>query len=154
MNKAAKIGIVVSLLVVIGVAIVIKGTRSAARPNPSGSTGSANASASQPAGRLPRLVDVGAGPCIPCKLMAPMLAELKTEYAGRLRVDVYDVRENQLIGETFGIRVIPTQIFYGPAGKELWRHEGFMSKEDMLAKWEELGVDLDAVGPAAAPDTK
>ena len=40
----------------------------------------------QPAG-IPRLVDLGADTCIPCKAMAPILIELRTEYAGRLQVD-------------------------------------------------------------------
>ena len=87
-------------------------------------------------------------------MMAPILEQLKAEYAGRLRIDVYDVWENQDIGKQFGIRVIPTQIFYDAAGKELWRHEGFISKADILAKWEELGVDLGTGGSAAALNTK
>ena len=150
MNKAVKVGIVVLLLVIVGVMIVIKSNRPAATPNPAGSTTSANPGVLLPAGKLPRLVDLGAGKCIPCKMMAPILAELKAEYAGRLRVDVYDVWENRNIGKQFGIRMIPTQIFYVPAGKELWRHEGFMSKEDILAKWKELGVDLEG-GEVGAP---
>jgi thioredoxin 1 len=38
--------------------------------------------------------------------------------------------------------VIPTQIFYDAAGRELFRHEGFFGKDDILAKWKELGVSL------------
>ena len=148
MNKAAKIGIIIVLLVIVGVVITIKSNRPAATPTPAGPTTSTSAVASQPAGKLPRLVDLGAGHCIPCKMMAPILEQLKAEYAGRLRVDVYDVWENPDIGKQFGIRVIPTQIFYDAAGKELWRHEGFISKEDILAKWSELGVDLRAGGSA------
>jgi len=154
MNKAAKIGIIIVLLVIVGVVIMIKSNRPAATPYPTGPTTSANANASQPAGTLPRLVDLGAGKCIPCKMMAPILEELKTEYAGRLRVDVYDVWENPDIGKQFSIRIIPTQIFYDAAGKELWRHEGFISKADILAKWEELGVDLGVGAPTAVPNTK
>jgi thioredoxin 1 len=45
-------------------------------------------------------------------------------------------------GRQYGIRVIPTQIFYDAEGKERFRHEGFYGREDMLAKWKELGVDL------------
>ena len=154
MNKAVKIGIVVLLLVIVVVVIAIKGNRPAAIPSPAGPATSANAIASQTAGERPRLVDFGAGKCIPCKMMAPILEELRAEYASQLRVDVYDVWENRGIGEEFGIRVIPTQIFYSAAGKELWRHEGFMSKEDILAKWKELGVDLGTGGSAASTDTE
>jgi thioredoxin 1 len=38
--------------------------------------------------------------------------------------------------------VIPTQILYGADGKELFRHEGFFAKKDILAKWKELGFEL------------
>ncbi|MFH1069169.1 MAG: thioredoxin family protein [Candidatus Glassbacteria bacterium] len=96
-----------------------------------------------PAVGLPRLVDLGADQCIPCKLMAPILEELKEEYKGRLEVTFIDVWKDPLPGRQYGIRAIPTQIFYGPDGKELFRHEGFYSKEDILAKWRELGYRLE-----------
>ncbi len=91
---------------------------------------------------LPRLLDLGAGKCIPCKMMAPILAELRTTYAGKLEVVFIDVWENKQAGEQYGIRMIPTQIFYAADGKELFRHEGFFAKEDILAKWKEFGVNL------------
>jgi thioredoxin 1 len=91
---------------------------------------------------LPRLVDLGAGTCIPCKMMAPILEELKTEYAGQLNVEFLDVRQDPNVVSEYYIRVIPTQIFYDASGQERFRHEGFMSKQDILAKWKELGVDL------------
>jgi len=93
---------------------------------------------------IPRLVDVGAKKCIPCKLMAPILEELKTEYAGRLQVDFLDVSINPDYAGQYEVQIIPTQIFYNATGKELFRHEGFYSKEDILAKWKEHGVDLTA----------
>jgi thioredoxin 1 len=92
--------------------------------------------------RLARLVDLGAGKCIPCKKMAPILEELKEEYAGSLEVVFIDVWQDRSAGEKYGIESIPTQIFYDPSGKELFRHEGFFAKEDILAKWKELGVDI------------
>lgn len=102
-------------------------------------------SASAPAAQskpLPRLVDLGAGKCIPCKMMAPILEDLKKTCVGRLDVQFIDVWENPDAGKKYGINVIPTQIFYGADGKELFRHEGFFGKEDILAKWKEFGVDL------------
>jgi thioredoxin 1 len=91
---------------------------------------------------LPRLVDLGSDTCIPCKMMVPVLDELQKEYAGRLSVEFYDVRKDPSVGARYGIRVIPTQIFYDAAGNERFRHEGFFSKEDILTKWKELGMDL------------
>ena len=92
--------------------------------------------------KLPRLVDLGADKCVTCKMMAPILEGLKKEYGGRMDVQFIDVWKTSEAGKEYGIRVIPTQIFYGPTGKELFRHEGFFGKEDILAKWKELGVDL------------
>ena len=91
---------------------------------------------------LPRLLDLGATKCIPCKMMAPILEDLKKTYAGKMDVQFIDVWQDQEPGRKYGIRVIPTQIFFDAAGKERFRHEGFFSKEDILAKWKELGVDL------------
>lgn len=96
--------------------------------------------------KLPRLVDLGAGKCIPCKMMAPILDEMKKDFAGKLEVVFIDVWQNADEGSKYKIRVIPTQIFYSPEGKELFRHEGFYSREDILKKWKELGYDFNA-GP-------
>ena len=76
--------------------------------------------------------------------MAPILEELRKEYKGIFDVEFIDVgkRENAAKAKKYGIKVIPTQIFFDRNGKELWRHKGFMSKEDILAKWRELGYNF------------
>ena len=75
-------------------------------------------------------------------MMAPILEELKKEYAGKMQVDFIDVWENEAAGQQYRIDGIPTQIFFDASGRELYRHEGFMPKEDILAKWKELGFSL------------
>ena len=102
----------------------------------------------QPA--LPRLVDLGAGKCIPCKQMKPILDDLARNYTDQFAVVFIDVWENREEGAKYGIRLIPTQIFYGADGKELARHEGFMAKKDILAKWKELGVEVKEPATPAA----
>jgi thioredoxin 1 len=99
---------------------------------------------------LPRLVDLGADKCIPCKMMAPVLKELTKEYEGRMTVEFIDVWKNPDAGKVHKINLIPTQIFFDAAGKELFRHEGFFSKKDILAKWKELGVEFKAEGKKEA----
>jgi thioredoxin 1 len=94
--------------------------------------------------QLPKLIDLGADKCIPCKQMAPLLEQLKKEYAGQMDVEFIDVWKNEEAAKKYKIKLIPTQIFYGADGKELFRHEGFFGKEDILAKWKELGVKLSA----------
>jgi thioredoxin 1 len=91
---------------------------------------------------LPRLVDVGADKCIPCKMMAPILEELKKEYTGVLQVDFVDAWKNPNEASKYGVRGIPTQIFYDISGKERARHMGFISKEDILKGFEQLGISL------------
>jgi thioredoxin 1 len=92
--------------------------------------------------QIPRLVDVGAGKCIPCKAMAPVLDQLRTDFDGRLDVTFIDVWKFPDQAASYRIQMIPTQIFYGADGRELARHEGFMSREQILAQWKAVGVEL------------
>lgn len=89
---------------------------------------------------VPRLVDLGAGTCIPCKAMAPILEGLRTEFAGRMEVVFIDVWKDRDAADAYGIHMIPTQIFLGADGRELARHEGFIDREGILARWKALGV--------------
>jgi len=132
---------VAALLVMGGAAAC---ARSSAEPLPGAlaSAGGAMSSQVTAAKPIPRLVDVGAGKCIPCKAMAPILDGLKTEYAGRMEVLFVDVWVNPDAAKPYGIRMIPTQIFYGTDGKELARHEGFMAKDQILAQWKAVGVSF------------
>lgn len=100
---------------------------------------------------LPRLLDLGSHKCIPCQRMTPILAELKDTYAGVFDVQFLDVweEENKEAAAAHAIESIPTQIFFDAAGKELWRHEGFISKEDILSRWGKLGYTFKPVTPGA-----
>jgi thioredoxin 1 len=71
------------------------------------------------------------------------LEQLKLDYTGKLQVEVIDVWQDRSAAEPYRIKMIPTQIFYAADGRELSRHEGFMSREDILARWKALGVALD-----------
>ncbi len=98
--------------------------------------------------KRPRLVDLGAGKCIPCKMMKPILDDLMANYTDHFSTEFIDVWEKPDVGKQYGIEVIPTQIFYNAEGKELFRHVGFFGKEDILGKWKELGVDVAGKSPA------
>ena len=90
--------------------------------------------------KLPLLVDLGRGTCIPCKKMKPILEELKAEYEGKAIVRVIDLKDEPKEASRYGIRLIPTQIFFDAEGKEVYRHEGFMDKQSIKAKFAEMGV--------------
>ena len=86
------------------------------------------------------MIDLGAKTCIPCKMMAPILEKLEKEYAGRAAVIFFDVREDMAPARRFGIRAIPTQIFFNKDGKEVYRHEGFLSEKEIVARFKDMGV--------------
>lgn len=153
MNKAMKIVIVIALVAVVGTIFALKQTNifpvsepvAAAGPSPvtENKVNSENPESTEAAVKLPYLVDLGAGKCIPCKMMKPILDDLKQDYKDQFKVTFIDVWENPEEAKKSGIKIIPTQVFYDASGKELFRHEGFYSKEDILGKWKELGIKFE-----------
>ncbi len=105
-----------------------------------------SASPGGPRRGIPTLIDLGATQCVPCIKMAPILEELRNEYRGRLEVIFIDVWQDRAAGQKYGIRLIPTQIFYNARGEEVGRHEGFMGKEDILNAFRRFGVTLPESG--------
>jgi thioredoxin 1 len=89
---------------------------------------------------LPKLLDFGRGKCIPCKAMAPILKELSEEYNNRVVIKIIEIDQERELTEANKIRLIPTQIFFDSKNKEVLRHEGFMSKEDIKKVFEKMGV--------------
>ena len=140
MKTPAKIIIILLVVGAAAAAIVLKGTQSRNAVNSTTAVAVADAVASNIETKLPKLLDLGSNKCIPCKAMAPILEGLKKEYAGQMNVEFIDVWQNEDAGKQYGVEMIPTQIFFDATGKELFRHTGFFGKEDILAKWQELGV--------------
>jgi len=91
------------------------------------------------------MVDIGAKKCIPCKMMAPIMEELEKEYKGKASILFIDVWEYPNEAPKYGIRTIPTQIFYDKDGKEVFRHVGFMDKKSIVTMLEKLGVAKEEV---------
>ena len=93
-----------------------------------------------PAKGMVTMVDLGAKKCVPCKMMAPILEKVEKDYQGRAVIHFYDVWENREPAERYGIRGIPTQIFFDKDGKEVYRHVGFMSEADIVSQLTKMGV--------------
>jgi thioredoxin 1 len=87
------------------------------------------------------MVDFGAKKCIPCKMMAPILEKLKKEYEGRAAIVFFDVWEDSTPAKRFGVRGIPTQIFFNKNGEEEYRHMGYMSEAAIVTKLKFMGVN-------------
>ena len=86
------------------------------------------------------MIDLGAKKCIPCKMMAPILEKMEKVYKEKAAVVFIDVWEHREQAQRFGIRAIPTQIFFDKNGKEVYRHRGFMSEKAIVAQLETMGV--------------
>src|SRR4030042_4596279 len=86
------------------------------------------------------MLDLGAKSCIPCKMMAPIMEKLEKDYKGRAAIIFIDVWKEPDQAKRFGIRAIPTQIFYDKEGKEVYRHEGFMSENAIVTQLKNMGV--------------
>jgi thioredoxin 1 len=93
---------------------------------------------------LPSFLDLGSKLCIPCKLMAPILDSLGKQFKSELKVRFVEVGigGDKAMAEKYKIKEIPTQIFLSPDSKELWRHEGYLSRFGILDKWRELGYEF------------
>ncbi len=95
-----------------------------------------------PTGGLPRLVEIDARDSVPCKMMQTVLEQLQQRCKERLNVVLLDVEKDAALTEHYRVKLVPTQLFIDPLGREVYRHEGFISYEEIMAKWKELGLDL------------
>ena len=89
----------------------------------------------------PTLAEFGWRNCIPCKEMKPILEDLTMEYKDKLNVVIVEVYEHKDITNQYGIMTIPTQIFFDSSGKEITRHIGFWSKEEIIVQLKKMGID-------------
>ena len=88
-------------------------------------------------GDLPLVVDLWATWCGPCKMIAPVISQLAEEYDGKIVVGKCDVEENDDIAAEFGVRNIPTVLFF-KGGKLVDRLVGAVPKAKLEEKFEAL----------------
>lgn len=88
-------------------------------------------------GSLPIVIDFWATWCGPCRMIAPIISELAEEYDGRITVAKCDVEEADDVAMEFGIRNIPTVLFFKD-GKVVDRLVGAVPKAKIKEKFEAL----------------
>ncbi len=144
MNKLLKLVISLAVVFIIAGWIIFQGRDKASfkegETSSSEKISTTNDSSGVIAKNLPILIDLGRGTCKACKMMLPILEELKDEYKGRAIIKIIDIRYDPEPARFYKIRLIPTQIFFDVSGKEVYRHEGFMDKTSITQKFLEIGV--------------
>ena len=79
----------------------------------------------------PVLIDFSADWCGPCKMLAPILKQVKDSLGERITILKIDVDKNQALASKYQVRGVPTMILY-QNGKQLWRQSGVLTKEQII----------------------
>ena len=91
---------------------------------------------------LPRLIELGADKCKACKEMAPTIEKLREDFQGKVEVVSINVWEDKAAIAKYNVQLIPTQVFLDASGKEVFRHVGAFSREEILAQFKKMGVQF------------
>jgi thioredoxin 1 len=86
---------------------------------------------------LPAIVEFGAETCASCREMKVVLDRVARRTQGRAHVLVIDISKDWEAAQMFRIQLMPTQVFFGPDGREIGRHMGKLSEAEVIAR---LGV--------------
>jgi thioredoxin 1 len=89
----------------------------------------------------PTLADFGWRDCEPCKKMKIVLGSLESKYRGRLNVVIVEAYNHRDLMDKYDINAIPVQILFDGSGRELIRHTGFWSEEDITAELIKAGIN-------------
>ena len=81
-------------------------------------------------GEVPVLLDIYANWCAPCKILSPILKEIKSDFKESLIILKIDIDKNNMLCEKLQVKGVPTLILY-KSGKLIWKQSGLISKNEI-----------------------
>jgi hypothetical protein len=88
----------------------------------------------------PTYVNFGVVGC--CDKMNPITEALRLDYGEKINVVFVHTGKDEILSSLYGISTMPVQLLFDKNGKQLFRHQGFISEEQVLARFAESGIDL------------
>jgi thioredoxin 1 len=86
----------------------------------------------------PVIAKLGASWCPPCRQMAPIIEELKTEMEGQAIVLDIDIQQRPDLSKKYKVTYIPLTLFFNGQGQLMDQQVGFMTKQQVLAKFHSM----------------
>lgn len=79
--------------------------------------------------------------CYPCIAMKVVLDEISEDYGDEINVILIDVEENKVLSREFEVMIIPTQVLFDFTGEEVFRHSGYLGKDEIISKLESIELE-------------
>lgn len=142
MRKELKLFIILILIIIIAVMAWFKAVKPKEEYSNLGgdSINQENIDYESNMGKMPILLELSSPTCAPCRKMYPIIKEIKEEFKDKVDTHIVDLTKNPEFGDKYKVSVVPTQIFLDKHGKVFFRHEGILTKQEIINILNKMGV--------------
>ncbi|WP_251859538.1 thioredoxin family protein [Clostridium sp. Marseille-Q2269] len=142
MRKELKLFIILILIIIIAVMAWFKAVKPKEEYSNLGgdSINQENIDYESSMGKMPILLELSSPTCAPCRKMYPIIKEIKEEFKDKVDTHIVDLTKNPEFGDKYKVSVVPTQIFLDKYGKVFFKHEGILTKQEIINILNKMGV--------------